>query len=458
MVKTSNRKIAILIDADNMQSNLLPGILKATEKYGKPMIRRVYGDWSSDDLHGWIYSAKRSSFELKQVTTHSTNKNATDIGMVIDAMDILRQGTMDGFCIVSNDSDFTELCIRLRSAGLFIMGVGNTDASKALKNACEAFVALDTIKSTRYKRRRGFYSRKKHKGRSNPSSDAINQTDEPEATVDDTSHSYWSRFKSVFVSFNTANETDKAESISSSDNGSDWRSRIGHSATLPNGKSNATETRPSSSNGVTSSDWQRQLQQSSPLKQGKSGNSTPAQPDKNRPSNNAPKTMSNGNKTIATPATQTKESASSRTPQPPVQIEKKTTDSKLPKPVNTQPVKKPDNQARTKTVAKSPLNGKPNSQAEYWQPHIEELGKAYLNYLVLGLYHTVEKKGEWLPLDEINIYLKQLSPKFNYKFVGHKRLVGMLNEHPKFVRVKSEGKGKSKEYFVKFLLQQPTQE
>jgi|GEM_PF-5662676 len=463
MVKTSNRKLAILIDADNIQSNLLPGILKATEKYGKPMIRRVYGDWSHDDRFGWVNIAKYNSFELKQVTTHSTNKNATDIGMVIDTMDILTEGTMDGFCIVSNDSDFTELCIRLRNAGLFVMGVGNRNASKALRNACEEFVALDTIKSSGSKRRRGFYASKRNKNRRNALS--IQQPDEQIETSDDTPNSRWSRLKSAVMSFTSTNEADTDETVESLENGSDWRSHIRQSATQRNTDKNQTSS-PSNNNG-TSSDWQRQLKQASSLRQGKPVLPTPSNSSQHTSTNNTPAETRNGNKPQnpstpdVTSTSQQAESTSNQKPQSPAPIENKTskesTDNKATKPTKTKPTDKSDKQAKNKTTKNKQVDSKSVTEAEYWQPFIEDLGNAYARYLILGLHHVVDTKDEWIPLNEITNYIRQLNPQLHYKNIG-KRIIDMLYQHPNLVSVKSEGKGKSKKHFIKILPQQPTKE
>ena len=116
--------IAMLIDADNVSSKYIPGILSELSKYGKITVRRMYGDWSQDRLHSWLNRASGYSLTPVMQPNNTPGKNASDIGLIIDAMDILYTGDVQGFCIVSSDGDFNKLATRLREAGKVVIGMG----------------------------------------------------------------------------------------------------------------------------------------------------------------------------------------------------------------------------------------------------------------------------------------------------------------------------------------------
>ncbi|QFT82646.1 NYN domain protein [Roseovarius sp. THAF27] len=137
--------LAVLIDADNVPSKYADAILKEVTSYGEPGLRRVYGDWSSQQLSGWTKTAQNLGLVQHQQTANTKGKNASDIGLVIDAMDILHAGHFDGFVLVSSDSDFTRLASRIREQGLTVIGIGEAKAPDALKNACNRFVAIENI-------------------------------------------------------------------------------------------------------------------------------------------------------------------------------------------------------------------------------------------------------------------------------------------------------------------------
>jgi len=137
--------LAVLIDADNVPAKYASAVLKEITKYGEPGLRRVYGDWSSPLLSGWTKTAQELGLVQHQQTANTEGKNASDIGLVIDAMDILHAGHFDGFVLVSTDSDFTRLASRIREQGLTVIGIGEAKAPNALKNACNRFVTIENI-------------------------------------------------------------------------------------------------------------------------------------------------------------------------------------------------------------------------------------------------------------------------------------------------------------------------
>ena len=137
--------LAVLIDADNVPAKYAEAILREITSYGEPGLRRVYGDWSSQQLSGWTKTAQTLGLVQHQQTANTKGKNASDIGLVIDALDILHAGHFDGFVLVSSDSDFTRLASRIREQGLMVIGIGEAKAPDALKNACNRFVAIENI-------------------------------------------------------------------------------------------------------------------------------------------------------------------------------------------------------------------------------------------------------------------------------------------------------------------------
>ena len=136
---------AVLIDADNSPARFAEAILKEITSYGEPGLRRVYGDWSSPQLGQWSGKAKELGLVAHQQSANTKGKNASDIGLVIDAMDILHAGRFDGFVLVSSDSDFTRLASRIREQGLDVIGIGATKTPEALRNTCNRFVFLENI-------------------------------------------------------------------------------------------------------------------------------------------------------------------------------------------------------------------------------------------------------------------------------------------------------------------------
>ena len=136
---------AVLIDADNIPAKFASAILKEITSFGEPALRRVYGDWSSDRLNSWSKVVRDLGLVAHQETANTKGKNASDIGLVIDAMDILHTGRFDGFVLVSSDSDFTALANRIREQGMDVIGIGESKAPESLRNVCNRFVLIENI-------------------------------------------------------------------------------------------------------------------------------------------------------------------------------------------------------------------------------------------------------------------------------------------------------------------------
>lgn len=138
-------KLAILIDADNISPKYVKVILDEAANFGVAACKRIYGDWSDARLKSWKGALLNNSIIPIQQYSYTTGKNATDSAMIIDAMDLLYSGNLDGFCIVSSDSDFTRLAARLREAGKLVIGMGESKALGPFVKACDQFKYLDLI-------------------------------------------------------------------------------------------------------------------------------------------------------------------------------------------------------------------------------------------------------------------------------------------------------------------------
>jgi len=141
----SNRRIAVLIDGDIAQASLIENILTETAKYGLVTIRRIYGDWTEPNMKQWKEQLHHHAIQPIQQFRYTTGNNATDSALIIDAMDILYEGVVNGFCLVSSDSDYTRLATRIREKGLFAMGVGRKSTPRAFINACDVFVYTENL-------------------------------------------------------------------------------------------------------------------------------------------------------------------------------------------------------------------------------------------------------------------------------------------------------------------------
>ena len=140
-------KIAVLFDADNVPYAHVKEMLDEITKYGNPTIKRIYGDWTKPTVSGWKSVLLENAIVPVQQYSYTTGKNATDSAMIIDAMDILYLDKVDGFCIVSSDSDFTRLATRLREAGKFVIGMGEKKTPKPFIVSCDKFVYIEILAS-----------------------------------------------------------------------------------------------------------------------------------------------------------------------------------------------------------------------------------------------------------------------------------------------------------------------
>ena len=138
-------RLAILIDADNSNPSRLPDLLAEIAKYGNASVRRAYGNWTSGHLGGWKAGLLDHSIQPIQQFNYTTGKNATDSALIIDAMDLLYGGHLDGFCIVSSDSDFTRLAARIREQGLTVYGFGERKTPQAFVAACDKFIYTENL-------------------------------------------------------------------------------------------------------------------------------------------------------------------------------------------------------------------------------------------------------------------------------------------------------------------------
>ncbi len=145
IAKIVRTKIAMLIDGDNAQASLLPQMLVEAGRHGQITVRRIYGDWTTSSMNSWKDVLNFHAFQPVQQFRYTVGKNATDSAMIIDAMDILHSGVVDGFCLVSSDSDYTRLATRIRESGTFVMGVGKKNTPKPFVNACDLFVYTENL-------------------------------------------------------------------------------------------------------------------------------------------------------------------------------------------------------------------------------------------------------------------------------------------------------------------------
>ncbi|KPA87697.1 hypothetical protein PF66_05648 [Pseudomonas asplenii] len=141
-------RLAVLIDADNASATVVKELLEEVAKYGTATIKRAYGDWTTPNLIGWKNQLHKHAIQPIQQFAYTQGKNSTDSAFIIDAMDLLYAGNVDGFCIVSSDSDFTRLATRLREAGKLVYGLGERKTPEAFIAACNKFIFFEVLKSS----------------------------------------------------------------------------------------------------------------------------------------------------------------------------------------------------------------------------------------------------------------------------------------------------------------------
>jgi len=139
-------KLAVLIDADNAQASVIAELLAEVSKFGTASIKRAYGDWTTPNLKKWKDYLHKHAIQPIQQFSYTTGKNATDASLIIDAMDILHESDLDGFCLISSDSDFTRLATRIREAGLVVYGFGEKKTPEAFIAACDKFVFTEILR------------------------------------------------------------------------------------------------------------------------------------------------------------------------------------------------------------------------------------------------------------------------------------------------------------------------
>ncbi|MDP1726612.1 MAG: NYN domain-containing protein [Bacteroidota bacterium] len=143
---TKDLRLAVLIDADNVPYANVREMLEEIAKYGTPTFKRIYADWTKPTVSGWKTVLLENAITPVQQYSYTSGKNATDSAMIIDAMDILYSNKVDGFCIVSSDSDFTRLATRLREAGMRVIGIGEKKTPGSFIAACEKFIYIEILK------------------------------------------------------------------------------------------------------------------------------------------------------------------------------------------------------------------------------------------------------------------------------------------------------------------------
>lgn len=145
---TTAPNLAVLVDADNAQASAIEGILEEVAKYGAATVKRAYGDWTTQNLTGWKKVLHVHAMQPVQQFSYTNGKNATDSALIIDAMDLLHGGRVDGFCLVSSDSDFTRLATRIREAGLSVYGFGEHKTPQPFVAACDKFIFTEILGRT----------------------------------------------------------------------------------------------------------------------------------------------------------------------------------------------------------------------------------------------------------------------------------------------------------------------
>lgn len=148
MTTPATDKLAVLIDADNAQASIATELLAEIARYGTATVKRAYGDWTTPNLVGWKETLHNLAVQPIQQFRFTVGKNATDSALIIDAMDLLHAGAVDGFCLVSSDSDFTRLATRIREAGLSVYGFGEKKTPRPFVAACDKFVYTEILRAT----------------------------------------------------------------------------------------------------------------------------------------------------------------------------------------------------------------------------------------------------------------------------------------------------------------------
>jgi len=157
----TEKRVAILIDGDNAQSSLIEQIVVESARFGNATIRRVYGDWTTANMKSWKDILNSYAFQPIQQFRYTIGKNATDSAMIIDAMDILHKDQVDGFCLVSSDSDYTRLATRIRESGKMVIGIGKQSTPRAFVSACDVFIYTENLEEREKQKRKAVQKQQK---------------------------------------------------------------------------------------------------------------------------------------------------------------------------------------------------------------------------------------------------------------------------------------------------------
>ena len=147
MATNTNQKLAVLIDADNAQASVIQELLAEVSRYGTATIKRAYGDWTTTNLKSWKEVLHKMAIQPIQQFSYTSGKNSTDASLIIDAMDVLHDDTVDGFCLVSSDSDFTRLATRIREEGKVVYGFGERKTPEPFVAACDKFIYTEILRN-----------------------------------------------------------------------------------------------------------------------------------------------------------------------------------------------------------------------------------------------------------------------------------------------------------------------
>ena len=177
MEQAEDLRLAVLIDADNIPYSYVTEMLEEIAKYGTPTFKRIYADWTKPHVSGWKSVLLENAITPIQQYSYTQGKNASDSALIIDAMDILYTGKVDGFCIVSSDSDFTRLATRLREAGMRVIGIGERKTLRPFITACDKFIYLEILKKQESPQPRQ-KPKQESKGKSKPKDEPINKIDQ----------------------------------------------------------------------------------------------------------------------------------------------------------------------------------------------------------------------------------------------------------------------------------------
>jgi uncharacterized LabA/DUF88 family protein len=178
-----SKRLAVLIDADNTSARITDGLFEEIAKLGEATVRRLYGDFSSDRMKGWSAVLSKHAITEHQQRSYTSGKNASDIALVIDAMDLLHSGRFEGFCLVSSDSDFTRLASRLREEGVDVYGFGEKKTPESFRQACKRFIYTENLTPASSDKSKKKTSRKTPKAAIDIISKAIAQLDQDDGWV-----------------------------------------------------------------------------------------------------------------------------------------------------------------------------------------------------------------------------------------------------------------------------------